>query len=75
MNLKLLHIIESWKNMITRPEEFQDTAKERAAICAECQCNIVNFCSQCGCLISAKTWTPAEECPIGLWDSVLDDEQ
>lgn len=67
MNLKIKHIIEGWKNLATRPDEFREEAEKRAAICADCSENIVNVCYKCGCYIPAKTWSPDEECPEGKW--------
>ncbi len=39
----------------------------RAAVCEGCPYRRDDQCRACGCVLSIKTWMPAEHCPHGLW--------
>lgn len=40
---------------------------ERAAVCGPCEANVGGWCTDCGCLLSAKQVLPGEHCPRSLW--------
>jgi hypothetical protein len=64
---KLNNIIEGWKNVIFPNKEVEKIAYERAIICANCDKNKLNICSECGCPLVAKLRSINEKCPINKW--------
>ncbi len=41
--------------------------RARAAVCDGCPHRKGDQCTACGCVLSIKTWMPAEPCPHDLW--------
>ena len=39
----------------------------RVAVCDGCPYRRGDQCTACGCVLSIKTWMPAEHCPHSLW--------
>lgn len=80
--MKISSILTGWKNYLEKSEVVEETAKERAAICAACpfakQGKILTFvkdslkeiegayCEACGCPLSAKIRSN-DICPNGKW--------
>ena len=44
-----------------------DEQQRRAAVCEGCPYRKGDQCTACGCVLSIKTWMPAEHCPHNLW--------
>ena len=44
-----------------------DEQAARAAVCEGCPNRKGDQCTACGCVLSIKTWMPAEHCPRDLW--------
>lgn len=80
MNIK--SIVTGWKNYIDKSEVVEETAQERAKICAACphakQGKLLTFvkdslkevegayCDLCGCPLSAKIRSK-DICPTSKW--------
>jgi hypothetical protein len=49
-----------------------EVAEERLVICRECEHFIkaTHQCTQCGCIMNAKTKLPNASCPLGKWGRV-----
>lgn len=45
----------------------QEERNNRIKICNICEYNRLKVCTQCGCMIDAKTKLKKAECPIGKW--------
>ena len=45
-----------------------DVREQRLKACGECGHFNGTQCAVCGCVIAAKTWFPAETCPVGKWE-------
>ena len=43
---------------------------ERRALCAACSRKAYATCTECGCLIVAKTASETEACPLGKWGAI-----
>lgn len=58
-------IVEDW-------EHRKQIAKERLTICKECPefVTLTSQCTQCGCIMLAKTMLKSSECPLGKWTKV-----
>lgn len=67
---KLSEIKEGWGNIIFPTPEIELIAIKRAEICATCEHNKVNICTQCGCFIPAKTRSLKANCPINKWNLI-----
>ena len=50
----------------------EDIAAERFDICLTCPklIKLTNQCTECGCIMSAKTKLPNASCPLGHWGIV-----
>ena len=79
-------ILEGIKNRIFKQEHIEAEAAYRYAICKTC--NLIDYigksclapgtqpcCSDCGCSLAFKTRSLSSECPKGLWDSLVSEEQ
>lgn len=44
-----------------------DLQQRRVKTCQGCDQFNGSLCGACGCLISAKSWLPAESCPLQKW--------
>lgn len=64
---KLKEILNGWTNVIWEKPEVEKMAMDRAIICADCIYNVNNTCSQCGCLLIAKTRSEYSKCPMNKW--------
>mgnify|MGYP003134831212 FL=1 len=64
---KFKEIIDGWKYTIFPNETVEDMAIKRAEICASCEHNVNNKCTQCGCFLVAKTRSPKSTCPKNKW--------
>jgi len=72
-------IYEGWKNMLVPSSELKDTIEkvsaERMAICNDCPFHSKNHpnnvpydhCTDCGCMLKAKTACLSCECPKKYW--------
>jgi len=65
---KLKSIKEGWENVIWPDPEVEKIATERIEICAKCNQNEGNWCTDCNCYIPAKARSLSEECI--LWDHI-----
>jgi len=65
---KLKSIMEGWRNVIWSDPVVEKIAMERIEICAECDQNEGNWCTDCNCYIPAKARSLSEECI--LWDHI-----
>lgn len=45
----------------------QETKNNRRNICNNCESRKAFLCSECGCIIRAKTAVDNEKCPIQKW--------
>lgn len=61
--------------LVTRWTQRTKKAKERLAICSECEHleKHLYVCKECGCLLKGKTMFPGSKCPIGKWDAYEED--
>ena len=59
---KLKSILAGWSNVLWSNETIRAVAHERAAVCAVCDKNKKNWCTDCGCWIPAKARSPDEVC-------------
>lgn len=81
--MKIQTILTGWRNFIDKSEVIEETAKQRAAVCALCphakQGKLLTFikdsiqevegayCDQCGCPLSAKVRSN-DICPKSKWN-------
>lgn len=80
-------IYEGWKNMLVPSSELKDTIEkvsaERMAICNDCPfhskhhpSNVpYDHCTDCGCMLKAKTACLSCECPKKYWMAEMTDAQ
>jgi hypothetical protein len=78
-------IYEGWKNMLVPSAEMKSTIEkisaERMAICEQCPYHSKNHlstipydhCSDCGCMLKAKTACLSCECPKKYWLAQMND--
>ena len=73
MDNKLSAIVEGWKNVLFPNPEMEKIALERAKICSTCDSNKFNICSECGCVLIAKTRSTKESnnCPLDKWEKII----
>ena len=64
---KLQEILNGWKNVIWEDPKIEDLAFKRAIICSDCDKNVNNTCSVCGCPLLAKTRSEFSKCPESKW--------
>ena len=66
---KIWRVIKGWFYKIFKKK--QDIAGPRLAICNVCEHNVEtslgNACSQCGCILDAKTRVEDEHCDLDKW--------
>lgn len=80
--LDIKEISEAWWNSYFATESKKNVAKDRLKICQECPSMTtvlqkmgkklsVTICSECGCPISKKIFSPKyNACPLGKWKNV-----
>lgn len=52
-------------NKVLKKDE--EKAQERLDVCNTCIFNISGICSECGCIISLKVYSPDNSCPKHKW--------
>ena len=66
---KAINIVKGWIFKLLKKE--QDLANTRLKICNTCEHNVEtslgNACSQCGCVLDAKTRVEDEHCDLDKW--------
>lgn len=83
MENRIKQIIEGWRNYLIPPDELKDKIEEvynyRMEICRQCDEfseNVrkkkqlpltVEYCTNCGCALSAKARCLSCSCPLGKW--------
>lgn len=87
MKVNFLQIYEGWKNNLFPSEELrpliEQVSRERMEICEACPMistkhNRVRkdvHCTDCGCVLSAKTKCLSCECPLKKWTAVIEDKE
>lgn len=81
--MQLFRIIEGWKNYLTKSDEVETLAKQRALNCVNCEFKKestvfswvvddvkeinASVCSKCDCPIAMKVRSIKDKCPIGKW--------
>jgi len=73
--VKIGNILEGWKNLIWANPQVEKIAKTRLEICGECpkrsnypqETTLKSTCTECGCIIEAKTRSINSVCPLGKW--------
>ena len=80
-------IIEGWGNHLLPRKELEliieQTSQERMEICNACEHistkhNTINplvHCTDCGCVLAAKTKCLSCNCPFKKWTAVITEEQ
>ena len=80
-------IYEGWKNMIVPSSELKETIEkisaERLAICNDCSFHSKNHpnnvpyehCTECGCMLKAKTSCLSCECPFKYWLAQMNSQE
>lgn len=46
----------------------EEVVKERLKVCDNCEHKRFGVCTQCSCIIIAKTKVAAAECPLKKWE-------
>lgn len=65
---KLSEIYEGWKNLTFQNPRIEKEAEKRIKICVNCdKLNDRNFCTLCGCYMSAKVRSHKSHCKIKKW--------
>lgn len=56
---------------------YFDFAKERYELCMSCSefNDKLKICTQCYCWMPGKTKIKSARCPLGIWESIDEDEQ
>lgn len=86
MLVKLLNIIDGWKNYTFPSPEVEKIATQRAEVCAQCPhakfemfVDVIEFravemhgyvCGECKCPITKAVRSMDYSCPINKWDAV-----
>lgn len=52
----------------------KETIEKRGAICSACEHKKVGTCMQCGCIIASKIRFSSSQCPLGLWQVEIRNE-
>lgn len=74
-------MLEILKNRLTQIKEATRLPEEernaRYDICKSCDhfISLTTQCTQCGCVMAAKTYLPFSRCPIGKWEKVVKEHQ
>jgi len=72
MNIK--KILEAWAISFSPTPKQQEQAERRCEICEDCPSNktiIIPMCTECGCPIAKKIFTPKfNPCPLKKWEEV-----
>lgn len=69
------YIIQGWGNWfldIVSDIRYADVFEERMRICKSCGKYLHGICSECGCVLAAKTKSEDSACPDGKWSAVRD---
>jgi hypothetical protein len=84
MKINFSQIYEGWKNNLFPAADMRDyieeVSKERMAICEGCDFISTKHksirpdvhCTDCGCMLSAKTKCLSCACPKNKWEAVID---
>ena len=70
---KVEEILKSWAIQLSPSSEQNELAAKRLTICGRCEKKKKNAigvftCSECGCVLKLKVFTPAARgCPLGKW--------
>ena len=65
---KVDEIASGWKNYFMRNPEIKTLAKERLAVCVDCEYfNSLNICILCYCPGSGKARSPESRCKMNKW--------
>ena len=59
---KVKSIALGWSNIVWPNPEIEKMAYKRIEVCATCDENVKNLCTDCGCWIPAKARSPEETC-------------
>ena len=73
---RISEIVTGWLNLIFGNPKTKTLAKQRMAICANCEHaskSVYLHCNLCGCYIPSKANSPDSDCPAGLWP-IVDEE-
>ena len=65
---KVDEILDGIKNYVFPTEESEIKANKRAEVCGECEHNIDNKCSLCGCFLTLKVRSTKTDCPDNRWE-------
>ncbi len=57
----LKNFVEGWKNVFISDEDIEAMAKERSAICDQCEHKKKIVCGLCNCPLEAKVRAPEAE--------------
>jgi hypothetical protein len=87
MKINFSQIYEGWKNNLFPAENMRDYIKqvsdERMAICEECDLISTKHqtirrdvhCTDCGCMLIAKTKCLSCDCPLKKWEAVMANQE
>jgi predicted Zn-ribbon and HTH transcriptional regulator len=75
--IDVINIFKSWGIYLSPNSKQSELAAKRLDICGRCEHKVgktIPTCNQCGCVITAKVFTPSKgACPKGKWNKVEDD--
>ena len=70
---KLVEIARAWITAANPSPEEEQRAMSRSKICDDCPSKAYNdhlkfeYCSECGCPLSKKIYSPINSCPLNKW--------
>lgn len=70
---KLVEIAKAWITAVNPTPEEEEKALSRSQICDDCNKKAFNdilkfnYCSECGCPLSKKIYSPVNSCPLNKW--------
>ena len=72
--IDVINIFRSWGIAASPSTKQAELASKRLEICGRCEHKVgkvIPTCNQCGCIITAKVFTPVKgACPKRKWDVV-----
>lgn len=72
--IDVINIFKAWGIYISPNSRQAELASNRLEICGRCPHKVgktIPTCTQCGCMITAKVFTPVKgACPKGKWNVV-----